>query len=194
MAQLVEEGFIGTITHVVGHCPGTFLSLGIHTTDMLCQFANYRPRAVFARGRLEPQSVPDGYEPEPRLASMIVEFEDGITGTQIGHDGEHGRYYCEVNGTAGRARVPFYSDPSAWDGGGGSIDLEAFGMPAGASPFKLAYEQIAGHLDGGDLPDCTDDNFAAVNEIGFAAIESVLTDCRIELPGENRRRRIFANG
>ncbi len=75
-----------------------------------------------------------------------------------------------------------------------SVDLTEHGMPAAASPFKPAYEQIADHLSGGPLSDCADDHFVAVHEIGFAGIESILTHRRIEIPNKNRTRRIFANG
>ena len=77
---------------------------------------------------------------------------------------------------------------------GNAIDLNRSVMPGTASPFKLAYEQIANYLDGGALPDCTNDNFAAVHEVCFAGIESVLTNRRIVIPNDNRKRRVFANG
>ena len=62
------------------------------------------------------------------------------------------------------------------------VDLAALGMPANASVFTVAYDQIADHLDGGPLPHCTDDDGVAVNEIGFSGIESALTGKRIALP------------
>ena len=194
MSELIRDGLIGKVTSVVGYCGGSFLSFSSHTTDMICQFAGYCPVAVFARGEVPKLDVPDGYEPEPGLLSMLVEFENGVIGTQIGHDGDHGSFYCDVVGTDGRACIPFYGSPSARDKKGNSIDLEEYAMPAVASPFKLAYEQIADYLDCGALPDCTDNSFAAVHEICFAGIESVLTNRRIEIPNENRTRRIFANG
>lgn len=193
MAQLIGAGLIGDVINVVGHCPGSFLSYAIHTTDMICQFANYQPRAVYARGRVESHSVPAGYEPEPSLVSMIIEFEGGITGTQIGQ-GEHGGFYCEVEGSQGRALIPFYGLPRAWGAKRQPLDLEQIGLPPNASPFKMAYDQIASYLDGGPLPDCSEDHFVAVNEIGFAAIESTLTQRRIELPNSQRTRKIYANG
>lgn len=194
MSELIGDGLIGEVTSVVGYCGESFLSYSSHTTDMICQFAGYCPVAVFARGKVPTLDIPDGYEPEPKLLSMVIEFENGVIGTQIGHDGEHGSFCCDVVGTDGRARIPFYGSASARDNKGNPIDLEGHAMPAAASPFKLAYEQIADHLDGGALPDCTDDSFVAVHEIGFAGIESVLTNRRIEIPNENRTRRIFANG
>jgi predicted dehydrogenase len=194
MSELIRDGLIGKVTSVVGYCGGSFLSFSSHTTDMICQFSGYCPVAVFAGGTVPTLDVPDGYEPEPELLSMVIEFENGLLGTQIGHEGEHGSFYCDVVGTEGRACVPFYGSPSARDKEGKEIDLEEHAMPAQASPFKLAYEQIADHLGGGALPDCTDDSFVAVHEIGFAGIESVLTNQRVEIPNENRTRRIFANG
>jgi predicted dehydrogenase len=194
MAKLIDEGLIGQITGVVGYCGGPFLSFAAHTTDMICQFAGYEPVAVYARGMADDEAVPEGFEPEPRLHAMLIEFKSGIVGTQIGQPGEHGSFYCEVNGENGRAYIPFYGTPRAWDNEGQVIDLEALGMPAAASPFTLAYDQIANHLDGGPLPDCTNNEFVAVHDISFAGIESVLTDQRVTLPNRNRDRRIFANG
>lgn len=194
MSELIRDGLIGKVTSVVGYCGGAFLSFSSHTTDMICQFAGYCPVAVFARGKVPKLDVPDEYEPEPELLSMVVEFENGVPGTQIGYDGDHGSFYCDVVGTDGRACIPFYAPPSARDRKGDIIDLERYVIPGVASPFKLAYEQIAAYLDGGTLPDCTNDDFVAVHEICFAGIESVLTNRRIKIPNENRTRRIFANG
>ena len=194
MAELIKGGLIGEVTGVVGHCGGGFLSFTSHQTDMICQFAGYDPIAVYARGTVPEIDVLEGYEPEPNLTSMVIEFASGIVGTQVAVQGQLGSFACNIQGTEGRASVAFYEQPLAWNSKGEPIDLEKHGMPEDASPFKIAYEQIANHLDGGVLPDCTDDNFAAVHEIGFAGIESVLTDRRIEIPNENRTRSIFANG
>ena len=194
MSELIRDGLVGKVTSVVGYCGGPFLSFSSHTTDMICQFAGYCPVAVFARGKVAELDVPDGYEPEPELLSMVIELENGVVGTQLGHDGDHGSFCCDVIGTDGRACIPFYAPPSARDKKGNAIDLERYDLPGAASPFKLAYEQIAAYLDGGALPDCTNDDFVAVHEICFAGIESVLTNRRTEIPNENRTRTIFANG
>lgn len=191
MSELIKDGLIGQVTSVVGYCGGSFLSFSSHTTDMICQFAGYCPVAVFARGEIPQLDLPEGYEPEPKLQCMIIEFENGVIGTQIGHDGNHGSFYCDVIGTDGRACIPFYSLPTAHDKNGNSINLE---MPENASPFKLAYEQIADHLSGGPLPDCTDDDFVTIHEIGFAGIESVLKNQYIRIPNQNRTYKIFADG
>jgi predicted dehydrogenase len=193
MEQLVKDGLIGDVKMVVGYCGGTFLSFASHTTDLICQVAGYCPAAVFARGAAE-GDAPDGYEPEPSLTSMIIEYENGVAGVQVGDAGDHGSFYCDVIGTEGRARTGIYIPPFACDGQGQPIDLAQHKMPGNASPFKGAYEQIAAHLDGGPLPACTDEDWLAVHEVGFAAIESVLTDRRVPLPNANRTRRIFANG
>lgn len=196
MAELIhKENLIGEVKSVVGYCGHSVLSFAIHTTDMICQFANYSPKAVYARGKINnDQDVPDGYEKEPTLDGMIIEFDNGVIGTQIGHNGEHGGFYCDVFAAEGRARIPFYDTAFAWDKDSKPIDLSEHGIPAPESPFKIAYEQIARNLDGGELPDCTDEHFIAVNEIGFGAIESILTNKRIELPNTNRNRLIYANG
>ena len=75
------------------------------------------------------------------------------------------------------------------------MDLGRHDIPeASCSPFKVAYEQIAAHLDGGPQPDCTGTDFVAVHEIGFGGIESLLTGRRVEIPNQNRTRKIFADG
>lgn len=194
MARLISGGLIGRVRGVTGYCGGRFLSFSSHTADMICQFAGYCPTAVYARGAVPPGAAPAGYEAEPELRSMIIEFANGVTGTQVGFPGEHGSFYCEVAGEAGWARVPFYGEPCARDGDGAPLDLTGHGRPEPASPFKVAYEQIAAFLDGGPAPECSGGDFAAVHEIGFAGIESVLTGRRVELPNANRARRIFADG
>lgn len=194
MAKLVADGLIGKVTSVVGYCGGPFLSFSSHTTDMLCQFAGYCPAAVFACGAASKDAVPDGYEAEPSLLSMIVEFKNGVVGTQLSLKGDHDWFCCEVTGTEGRAVVPFYGTPAAYDKQGKTIAPGSLGLPGVASPFQLAYDQIAAHVEGGPRPDCTGEDFVAVHEIGFAGIESVLTRQRMLLPNINRTRRVFANG
>ena len=149
----------------------------------------------YARGSMPDQDVREGYEPEPCLQSMIIEFTSGVIGTQVAVPGELGSFACTIQGAEGRACVGYYQPPAAWDKKGNPIDLAKYQIPQGSgSPFKLAYEQIAAHLDGGPLPDCSGDHFVAVHEIGFGAVESILTGQRIELPNQNRTRKIFANG
>ena len=193
LEQLVRDGLIGEIKMAVGYCGHTFLSFASHTTDLICQFAGYCPTAVYARGTRGSQSIP-GYEPEPSLTSLVVEYANGVTGVQIDAPGDHGSMYCEVTGTKGRVRAGMYTPPYACDDKGKPIDLTPYDMPENASPFEMAYDQIADHLDGGPLPACTDEAFVAVHEIGFAGIESVLRDQRIEVPNANRTRKVFANG
>ena len=193
LQALVQQGLIGEVTRVVGYIGEHFLSFASHVTDLICQFAGYCPTAVFARGRIE-ADAPEGYEPEPVLDSMIIEFENGVSGIQVGNRGEHGSLYADVFGTAGHVRVGIYIPPAAFDEDGKPIDLTQHNMPANASVFQVAYDQIADYLAGGPLPHCTNDDWIAVNEVGFAGIESVLTDCRILLPNQHRSRKIFANG
>ena len=78
--------------------------------------------------------------------------------------------------------------------GGSVIDNSTLDLPENASPFKVAYKQITDYLEGGQLPHCSRDDYTAVNEIGFATIESSITGQTIELPCQNRKRLIFANG
>lgn len=196
MQQLItQEGLIGKVKMVVGYCGGSFLSFASHTTDLICQFAGYCPTAIMARGHVDPNAkVPEGFEPEPAIDGMLLEFANGVNGIQVGGDGEHGGFYCDITGTEGRARVGMYIPPAAWGPKKAPIDLTPHNIPENESVFKMAYDQIAAHLDGGPLPDCTNDAFVAVHETGFAAIESVLTGRRITIPNQNRTRKVYANG
>jgi predicted dehydrogenase len=188
LQELVQQGLIGTVQTVVGYIGGSFLSFASHATDLILQFAGYCPTAVFARGNAAGEA-PAGYEVEPSLDLMTIEFANGVRGLQVGVGGEHGGFYVDVIGTEGMVRAGMYID--AWARNKqGVIDLKALGMPENASVFKVAYEQIARHLDGGPLPD----HFVAVHETGFAGIESVHTGKRITLPNVNRARKVFANG
>ena len=193
MEQVVKAGLIGDVQTVIGYCGSSVLSFASHTTDLICQFAGYRPVAVYARGQAGSEA-PEGYEPEPGLSSVIIEYESGVSGIQLGVASEYGSMLCEVIGTEGRARVGMYTPPSACDKKGRSIDLAQDALPVAASPFKGAYDEIAEYLDGGPLPACTNEEWIAVHEIGFGAIESILTGQRITLPSARRTRRIFANG
>ena len=193
LQELVQrEGLIGEVKTVVAYTGGSFLSFTSHVTDLICQFAGYDARAIYARGHAEGKA-PDGYEPEPSLDAAIIEFASGIIGVHVGQQGEHGGFYCDVLGTEGLVRAGIYTAPFARTKDG-PVDLSQHAMPPNVSVFKVAYDQIAAHLDGGPLPACTDAAWAAVHELGFAGIESALTHRRIELRNQNRTRRIFANG
>ena len=195
LQQLVQEGLIGDVTRVVAYNGASFLSFASHTTDLICQFAGYCPKAVYARGHVrEGEEVPEGYEPEPHLDAMVIEFENGVTGVQVGGDGEYRQFYAEVFGTEGYVRAGIYIEPVVRDAEGKMVDLDTLNLPEKASVFKVAYEQIAEHLDGGPRPDCTDEDLVTVHELGFAGIESALTDRRVTLPNANRTRRVWANG
>jgi len=193
LQELVKDGLIGEVKTVVGYVGGSFLSFAGHVTDLVCQFANYRPLAVLAHGRPSTQTSA-GYEPEPTLDNMVIEFAGGITGVHIGATGDQGGFYASVFGTEGRVRAGIYTPPFAADAKGNAIDLKQHGMPENKSVFTVAYEQIADHLDGGPLPHCTDADWEAVHEIGFGGIESMISGRRIELPNKNRTRKVFANG
>lgn len=189
MAQLVREGLIGKVTKVISHCGGTFLSFGSHNTDLMCQVIGYDPVAVYAVGNVPSVDVPAGYEPEPTIDTMMVEYASGVTGVQI----DDGGMWAEVLGTEGRARLGMYIDPIAFNKDGQPIDVLSL-MPENRSVFEVAYDEIAEHLDGGPKPACTDEAWHIVHEIGFAGIESVHTKARVTLPNTQRGRRVFANG
>lgn len=198
LQELVAGGMIGEVRTVVGYCGGLFLSFASHTTDLICQFTSYSPVKVIARGAANPETVaktPPGVgEPEPSLRSMFIEFSNGITGYQVGADGPEGAFYVDVFGTKGRARAGMYLPPLVTDAKGQPVDLTTHGIPPNVSVFKVAYDQIAAHLDGGPLPHCTDADMRAVCEIGFGGIESALTGQPVRLPNLNRARKIYANG
>jgi len=193
LQELVHNGIIGEVKTVVGYVGGSFLSFAGHVTDLICQFAGYCPETVFGRGTVK-GDAPHGYEPEPSIESIIIEFSNGVTGVHVGSEGEHGGFYVDVFGTEGRVQAGMYIPPAVYDKEGHPIDLSQYNMPANASVFQIAYDQIADYLDGGPLPHCTNDAWVAVNEIGFAGIESTLTNKMIELPNTNRARKIFADG
>ncbi len=192
MQELVRQGLIGKVHTVIGYADHAFLSSASHGMDALCQFAGYDPVAVYAVGT-PGTNTREGYEPEPGLTSAVIEYRSGATGILVGKAGEHGVFYVDVLGEKGHVRSGMYTAPAAW------IDKKPvapsqFGMPENASVFKMAYGQIADFLDGGRLPDCTEAAWHAVNEIGFAGIESLLSGRRVEIPTPQRSRRIFANG
>lgn len=193
LQELVQGGLIGPVKTVVGYGGGRVLSDASHTTDLICQFAGYGPAAVSARGDVSGEAPP-GYEPEPLLHSMVVEFENGVTGLQVGSEGDYGGFYCEVFGTEGRLRVGMYTPPVLHSPRGEVLDLTPLELPEPASVFSVAYDQIADYLAGGPLPHCTGPAATAVHEVGFAAIESMVSDRRVPLPNRKRDRRVFANG
>lgn len=197
LQDLVSSGLVGDVQTVVGYVGGFILSMTSHVTDQICQFAGYCPETVFARGRYRDleEDLPPGYEPEPNLDALVIEFANGVTGIQIGENGDHGGLYCDIIGTRGRVRAGMYIAPYARDHKNREIDLSGHGCRREeTSVFTVAYGQIADYLDGGPLPHCTDQHAALVNEIGFGAIESVIDGRLITLPVENRQRRIHTNG
>ncbi|PQV62602.1 putative dehydrogenase [Abditibacterium utsteinense] len=202
LEELVRDGLIGEVHSVVGYCGQLVLSYASHTTDLIRQFALAQSpgHAVAVSARTHFQSseteiaMPAGFEAEPHLDHLFIEFSNGVLGTQIGADGEGGSFYVDVFGTKGRVRAGIYAAPQAWDAKGNPLELGE--MPPNASVFQVVYEQIAGFLDGGPMADCTDADWHEVNEIGFVAIESASNGGfkRIELPNINRARKIWANG
>ena len=195
LEKLVKDGLIGQVRMVLGYVGGNVLSFASHTTDLICQFAGYRPTAVYARGSVPAEAAPAGYLPEPVMDSMILEFASGIRGVQLGCDTEYGGFYADVIGTEGMVRAGIYLPPFGCNRKYEPFDFSKLTKPFTESVFTVAYEQIAAHLSGGPLPSCTNEDFMTVNEIGFAAIESILTGRRIELPNNvDRKRKFFANG
>ena len=194
LEELVREGLIGEVKRVVAYCGGDVLSFASHTTDLICQFAGYNPTHVYTRGRIPDVEVRSGYEAEAQLDTLVIEFAGGQIGVQVGGDGEHGGMYCDVFGTEGRVRVGMYLPPFVADKNNKPLDLASLNIPLTASVFTVAYDQIASYLDGGPVPACTNDAWQVVNEIGFAAIESLHRGERVALPNTFRERRVWADG
>ncbi|RYX83820.1 Gfo/Idh/MocA family oxidoreductase [bacterium] len=207
LEALVREGLIGEVHTVIGYCGQLILSYASHTTDLIRQFslAQTPGRALSVTARVHHESLqncqgtmPAGFEPEPHLDQLSIEWSNGVTGTQIGANGDGGSFYVDVFGSKGRVRAGMYAKPQAWDASGQPLDIGD--VPQDASVFQIAYEQIALSLRGGEAADCTNETWHEVNEIGFAAIESALDGGlkrmgrRIELPNCNRTRKIWANG
>lgn len=194
MARLVREGLIGQVHTVVGYNAGDVLSHSSHTTDLLCQFAgSYQPVAVQAHCHIENgKETRNGYEAEPTLDHLVVEFHNGVRAIQIGASGDHWQFYADVFGTKGRVRIGMYFDP-VWHDAEENVE-ELPPMPRERSVFEVAYDQIAAHLNGGPSPDCSEDAFAAVHEIGFGAVESFHANGRrIELPNQSRTRQVWGS-
>ena len=195
--KLIKEGIIGDVTHVTTYSAGSVLSFGIHSTDLLCQFAGYCPKSVLAYGEisdLDDEIRSRGYHPEPQMNAALVEFENGILGTQLKMPGEYGEFVAEIFGTEGWAKAGIYTETKIKTNKDGELDISKLGFPVGKSPFTVAYDQIADYLDGGPLPDCTDANFQIVNELGFAMAESIRTGQKVMLPCADREFKIYANG
>lgn len=192
LQSLVKDGLIGEVQSVIGYCGGGVLSFAIHTTDMICQFAGYDPMTVtgFVSGSGD---VPEPYEPEPAIVSSTIQYGSGAIGFQVGNHGVRGGFSVDVLGSEGSIQTGFYSGATVYKEGK-LIDNDTLDLPENASPFKIAYKQITDYLDGGPPPDCSRGDYTAVNEIGFAVIESGLTGQTIELPCQNRTRLIHANG
>lgn len=197
MAEAIRGGLIGDVELVVGYCPGGPLSFAVHEIDMICQFAGYDPVSVAASMAGKSESVPQGYEVEPAILGAVIRYRSGVTGLHVGGKSTAGSFCVDVNGSNGRAFVPFYGQPKAWTGKGKDekeVPLSALNMPPNASPFLVAYEQIADYLDTGKMPDCGPEMYRPVNEIAFGMIESGVSGQSVPLPCARRDRLVFANG
>ena len=194
LQKLVKEGLVGNVQSVIGYCGGGILSFAIHTTDLICQFAGYDPAAVSAFIDNPRGKVPEGYEPEPSIIGSTIRFASGVTGYHVGSHGTITGFSVDVIGSEGTLRAGMYIGTVLRDKSDKVIDNSTLNLPQNASVFQFAYKQITDYLDGGPLPHCTHDEYMAVNEIGFATIESGLTGQTIAIPCQNRDRLIFANG
>jgi len=194
LQKLVQEGLVGDVQSVIGYCGGGVLSFSIHTTDLICQFAGYDPESVSAFVTQPDRQVPEGYEPEPGVIGATIRYASSVTGYHVGQHGKVGAFSVDVLGSEGTLRAGMYMGAVLRDKDGKLVDNSTLDLPENASVFKVAYKQITDYLDGGELPHCTRDDYMAVNEIGFAMIESSLTGKTIDIPCQKRDRPIFANG
>lgn len=198
LQKLVADGLIGRLRSVVAYSPGErLLSYACHTVDLVCQFAGYRPLVVTAVGDSDANrdgSVPPGYQPEPSYERIMIVFDNGVSGVIHGKAGPHEYWYADLIGTDGTVRAGQYVDPAAFRPDGTSIELAPGALPPNASVFAEAYTQIAAAVDGGPVPACAADDAAVVNEICFAAVESILAGERVWLPVRRRDLRVYANG
>ena len=195
LQELVAEGLVGQVKSVIGYCPGTILSFAIHNTDMICQFAGYDPMSVSAHINQNNGQVPEGYEQEPSIIGSIINFKSGIQGFHVGEHGTKSAFSVDVLGTEGQLRTGYSrSITTLYDKDNKLVDNTKLDLPPNQSVFKIAYQQIVNYLEGGNLPHCTQEHYIAVNEIGFASIESGLTGQTIEIPCQKRSRLIYANG
>lgn len=190
----VKNGLVGKVQSVIGYCGGGVLSFSIHTTDLICQFAGYDPVSVSAYVQENKGKVPEGYEPEPSVIGATIRFSSDITGYHVGQHGKITGFSVDVLGSEGTLRAGMYIPTVLYDKDGKLVDNSTLNLPENASVFKVAYQQICDYLDGGLLPHCTRNDYMAVNEIGFAMIESSLTGKSIDIPCQKRDRLIFANG
>jgi len=194
LQELVKNGLVGNVQSVIGYCGGGVLSFAIHTTDLICQFAGYDPVSVCAYVQNHQGQVPDGYENEPSVIGATIRFASGVTAFHVGQHGNMTGFSVDVLGTEGSLRAGMYIPTVLRDKNGHQVDNSTLELPENASVFKVAYDQICAYLDGGALPHCSKNDYMAVNEIGFAMIESSITDKTIDIPCQNRDRLIFANG
>ncbi len=193
LQKLVDDGLLGDVQSVVAYCGGGVLSFAIHTTDLICQFGGYDPVSVC--GYATPvERVQDGYESEPAVIGATIRFASGITGFHVGNHGVAGAFAVDVLGSEGSLHCGIYTPTVLKDKKGQVVDNSTLELPENASVFKVAYQQIADYLGGGEMPHCAKDDYMAVNEIGFGIIESSITGKTIEIPSQNRSRLIFANG
>jgi len=173
---------------------GGVLSFAIHTTDLICQFAGYDPVSVSGFVSEPSGDVPDGYMPEPAVIGATIRHASGVTSYHVGQHGKAGAFAVDVLGSEGTLKAGMYAGTVLHDKDGKLVDNSTLELPENASVFKTAYGQIAAYLDGGEMPHCTKPDYIAINEIGFAMIESSLTGRTIDIPCQKRDRLIFANG
>ena len=160
LQELVAEGLVGQVKSVIGYCPATILSFAIHNTDMICQFAGYDPMSASAHINQSNGQVPEVYEPEPSIIGSIIHFKSGIQGFHVGEHGTKGAFSVDVLGTEGQLQTGYSrSATTLYNKDGKLVNNATLDLPPNQSVFKVAYQQIVNYLEGGDLPQCSRENY-----------------------------------
>lgn len=196
IADFIAEGHLGRIRAAIGYLGGGVLHFGSHVTDMLCMFLGYSVTAVSAKGVLPDYAdgPPAGYIQEPFLNSMLLEFAHGVQAYHVGAASDCGVFRVDLFCEHGRAQIPYHGTPLVVDAKGHEVDLDAFRRIQAASPYSIAYREIARHLDGGPAPACTGGEALHVHEVGVAAVESMRCGRRVELPLTDRALQVWSVG
>lgn len=141
-----------------------------------------------------PDCVSRRFDREMGIRGALIEYGSGTVGFKVVEYGEGESFCVHVFGTEGTAHVPFYGHSWVKDQEGKAMDPTALKMPEKASPFVVAYDQIAAYLDGGPVPDCGPAEHRPVKEIAFGMMSSCRTGQKVSLPCSNRDRLVFAGG
>jgi predicted dehydrogenase len=194
MARLIhQEDLIGDLLSITTVCDGPVLTFAIHGIDMLCQFAgDADPVSVFGYTSEPKTESKSGLPEQPIIEGAIVKFNSGVTAYHRGQLGPYDGFVAEILGTKGLAKVGFGSEVQVYDEKNNLMETSELHLPPKVSPFKIAYQEIRDHLEGGGVPNCTRDQYMPVYELAFGLLESSISKREISLPCVNRNRLFYA--